>query len=58
LGATSWQALNDDLKFFGLVIIALFLLGWVISAVIYRWTDLVRVAPDSRLRDVQRDFAT
>jgi nickel/cobalt transporter (NiCoT) family protein len=52
------KALNNDLKFFGLVIVALFLLSWVISAVIYRWTDLVRLAPDSRTRNVQRDFAT
>jgi high-affinity nickel-transport protein len=52
------KALNDDLKFFGLVIIALFLLSWVISAAIYRWTDLVRLAPDSCPRNVQRNFAT
>jgi high-affinity nickel-transport protein len=52
------KALNDDLKLFGLVIIALFLLSWAISAVIYWWTDLVRLAPDSRPRNVQRDFAT
>ena len=51
------KALNDDLKFFGLVIIALFLLSWVISAVIYRWTDLVRLAPDHRSRNAQRDLA-
>ena len=51
------KALNDDLKFFGLVIIALFLLSWVISAVIYRWTDLVRLAPDHRSCNAQRDLA-
>jgi nickel/cobalt transporter (NiCoT) family protein len=51
------NALNDDLAFFGFVIIALFLLSWVISAVIFRWTDFIRLAPDSRSPDAQRDFA-
>jgi nickel/cobalt transporter (NiCoT) family protein len=51
------DALNDDFAFFGFVIIALFLLSWVISAVIFRWTDFIRLAPDSRSRNAQRDFA-
>ena len=51
------NALNDDSAFFGLIIIAIFLLSWVVSAAIFRWTDLVRSAPDVRSRNVQSDFA-
>jgi nickel/cobalt transporter (NiCoT) family protein len=60
LTGTFWEiinALNDDLPFFGLVIIALFLMSWVISAAIFRWTDFVRLAPNSRACNAQRDFA-
>jgi nickel/cobalt transporter (NiCoT) family protein len=51
------NALNDDLAFFGFVVIALFVLSWIISAAIFRWTDFSRLAPDVRPRNVQRDFA-
>jgi nickel/cobalt transporter (NiCoT) family protein len=57
LSGAFWEtirALNDDLAYFGLVIIALFLLSWVISAVIFRWTTFVRLAPE---RNAQSDFA-
>jgi nickel/cobalt transporter (NiCoT) family protein len=55
---TTVNALNDNLVFFGLVIIALFLLSWVISAAVFRWTDFGRLAPDSRSHNLRRDFAT
>jgi nickel/cobalt transporter (NiCoT) family protein len=45
------NALNDDLASFGFVIIALFLLSWVVSAVIFRWMDFTRLVPDSRSRN-------
>jgi nickel/cobalt transporter (NiCoT) family protein len=51
------NALNADLNFFGLVVIALFLLSWIISAAVFRWTDFVRLAPDGRSHSLQRDFA-
>jgi nickel/cobalt transporter (NiCoT) family protein len=50
------NALNDDLALFGIVIIALFLLSWVISAVIFQWTDRSSLAPDISPRNAQRDF--
>lgn len=51
------NALNDDLASFGFVIIALFLLSWIISAAIFRWTDFARLAPDSRSDNARGDFA-
>jgi nickel/cobalt transporter (NiCoT) family protein len=51
------NALNDDLAYFGLVTIALFLLSWVISALVFRWTDFSRLAADPRPHDAQRDLA-
>jgi nickel/cobalt transporter (NiCoT) family protein len=42
------NALNDDLAYFGLVIITLFLLSWIISAVIFRWMDFARLARTPR----------
>jgi nickel/cobalt transporter (NiCoT) family protein len=51
------NALNDDLALFGFVIIALFLLSWVISALVFRWANFIRLAPDSYSHNAQRDVA-
>jgi high-affinity nickel-transport protein len=51
------NALNDDLAFFGFVIIAFFLLSWVISAAIFRWAELSRLDSDICSRNAQRDIA-
>jgi high-affinity nickel-transport protein len=53
----SINALNDDLAFLGFVIIAFFLLSWVISAAIFRGAELSHLDSGICSRDAQRDIA-
>jgi len=45
---TAVSALNDDLASFGFVVIGLFIVSWVVSAMIYRWKRYGDLVPDNR----------
>jgi nickel/cobalt transporter (NiCoT) family protein len=51
------NALNGDSAFFGFFVIALFLLSWLVSAVIFHWADFARLASDSSSGNAHRDLA-
>jgi high-affinity nickel-transport protein len=47
---TSVKGLNEDLGSFGVLVIALFVLSWIVSMLLYRWNgfgDLARGTPES-----------
>ena len=51
LTGTFWtfvDALNDDLVSFGFVVIGLFIVSWMVSALIYHWTRFGDLVPDSQ----------
>jgi high-affinity nickel-transport protein len=50
LGGAFWTAvrgLNEDLTSFGLLVIGLFVLSWILSTLIYRWNRYGEPAPAS-----------
>ena len=44
---TTVSALNDDLSSFGCVVIGLFVVSWIVSALIYHWKRFGDLVPDS-----------
>jgi nickel/cobalt transporter (NiCoT) family protein len=50
------NALNDDLASFGFVVIGLFVLSWIVSAMIYRWNRYGELMPEpvvERVRELR-----